>query len=99
MWEAKDIEAATRAAAAEGIGPPCAAQMGYSIVSREDATTERMLDALRTAGAGLVAASPLEGGLLTGKYGDQAESRRLCLPSQGSACCHSARCPSALSPR
>ena len=77
MWEAEDIEAATRAAAAEGIDPPCAAQMGYSIVSREDATTERMLDALRTAGAGLVAASPLEGGLLTGKYSDQAEGGRL----------------------
>jgi aryl-alcohol dehydrogenase-like predicted oxidoreductase len=77
MWEAKDIEAATRAAAAEGIDPPCAAQMGYSIVSREHATTAPMLDALHTAHAGLVAASSLEGGLLTGKYSDKREAGRL----------------------
>src|SRR5262249_32855906 len=77
MWDATDIQAATQAAAAEGIDPPCAAQMGYSIVSREDATTERMLGALRAASAGLVAASALESGLLTGKYGGHAQSGRL----------------------
>jgi aryl-alcohol dehydrogenase-like predicted oxidoreductase len=77
MWEAEDIEAATRAAVAEGIDPPCAAQMRYSIVSRTNATTEPMLEAIRAAGAGLVAASSLEGGLLTGKYGDQRASGRL----------------------
>jgi len=77
MWDAADIEAATRAAAAEGIDPPCAAQMGYSIVSREPAMSAPMLAALRGAGASLVAAATLEGGLLSGKYGDSAPDGRL----------------------
>ncbi|HZL55427.1 MAG TPA: aldo/keto reductase [Solirubrobacteraceae bacterium] len=68
MWSAPDIEAATRAAAAAGIAPPCAAQMAYSIASRETAGSDEMLRALGGAGASLVASAPLEGGLLSGKY-------------------------------
>jgi aryl-alcohol dehydrogenase-like predicted oxidoreductase len=77
MWSAADIEAATRAAAAAGIAPPCAAQMAYSIASRDTAASDEMLAALRAAGAGLVASAPLEGGLLTGKYAQSAGDGRM----------------------
>lgn len=76
MWSAADIEGATRAAAAAGIDPPCAAQMAYSLVSRDVATSTEMLAALRGAGAGLVASAPLEGGLLSGKYSASGASGR-----------------------
>ena len=77
MWSAADIEAATRAAAAAGIDPPCAAQMAYSVVSRELAESDAMTAALRGAGASLVASAPLEGGLLSGKYATAAVSGRM----------------------
>jgi aryl-alcohol dehydrogenase-like predicted oxidoreductase len=77
MWSAADIAAATRAAAAAGIDPPCAAQMAYSVVNRELAESEEMMSALRGAGAGLVASAPLEGGLLSGKYADGAAAGRM----------------------
>lgn len=75
MWSAADIEAATRAAAAAGIEPPCAAQMAYSLVSRDLAEGDAMTAALR--GAGLVASAPLEGGLLSGKYADAGACGRM----------------------
>ena len=77
MWSAADIKAAARAAAAAGIEPPCAAQMAYSIASTETAGSEEMLDALRGAGASLVASAPLEGGLLSGKYADGVADGRM----------------------
>ena len=77
MWSAADIEVATRAAAAAGIEPPCAAQMAYSVVSRDLAESDAMSAALRGAGAGLVASAPLEGGLLSGKYADAAAHGRM----------------------
>jgi aryl-alcohol dehydrogenase-like predicted oxidoreductase len=77
MWSAADIEAATRAAEAAGIAPPCAAQMAYSIASRQTASSDEMLAALRGAGAGLVASAPLEGGLLSGKYAQGAGEGRM----------------------
>jgi L-glyceraldehyde 3-phosphate reductase len=77
MWGPSAIEAATRAAAAHGIDPPCAAQMAYSIVSRAEAESEEMVAALRGAGAGLVASAALEGGLLSGKYDDEMVAGRM----------------------
>ena len=77
MWSAADIQAATRAAAAAGIEPPCAAQMAYSVASRELAESDAMTAALRASGAGLVASAPLEGGLLSGKYADAGASGRM----------------------
>jgi aryl-alcohol dehydrogenase-like predicted oxidoreductase len=77
MWSAADIEVATSAAAAAGIEPPCAAQMAYSVVSRDLAESDAMTAALRGAGAGLVASAPLEGGLLSGKYADAAAPGRM----------------------
>jgi aryl-alcohol dehydrogenase-like predicted oxidoreductase len=77
MWPPAAIEAATLAAAAQGIEPPCAAQMAYSLVSRAEAESPQMTAALRGAGAGLVASAALEGGLLTGKYDTPAATGRL----------------------
>ena len=77
MWPPAVIEAATLAAAAQGIEPPCAAQMAYSLVSRAEAESPQMTAALRGAGAGLVASAALEGGLLTGKYDTPAATGRL----------------------
>ena len=68
MWPPAAIEEATRAAAAAGIEGPCAAQMAYSVVNHTEAESQQMVEALRGAGAGLVASAALEGGLLTGKY-------------------------------
>ena len=77
MWPPAAIEAATLAAAAQGIEPPCAAQMAYSLLSRAEAEGPQMTAALRRAGAGLVASAALEGGLLTGKYDSPAATGRL----------------------
>jgi aryl-alcohol dehydrogenase-like predicted oxidoreductase len=89
MWSAADIEAAARAALTEGIDPPCAAQMAYSLVNRETAESAEMLSALRGAGAGLVASAALEGGLLTGKYDGADATGRLAAtfaePASGAA--------------
>src|ERR1019366_2456403 len=77
MWPPAAIEEATRAAAAAGIEGPCAAQMAYSVVNHTEAESQQMVEALRGAGAGLVASAALEGGLLTGKYDDGATTGRL----------------------
>ena len=77
MWPPAAIEAATLAASAQGIDPPCAAQMAYSMVSRAEAESPQMVAALRGAGAGLVASAALEGGLLTGKYDSTDATGRL----------------------
>ena len=69
--------AALLAAAAQGIEPPCAAQMAYSLLSRAEAEGLQMTAALRRAGAGPVASAALEGGLLTGKYDSPAATGRL----------------------
>ncbi len=77
MWPPAAIEAATLAASAQGIEPPCAAQMAYSVLSRGEAENPQMTAALAGAGAGLVASAALEGGLLTGKYDAGAATGRL----------------------
>jgi L-glyceraldehyde 3-phosphate reductase len=67
-WAPAALEAAGRAAAAEGIDPPCAVQLPYSVVNRGHVEDVAMGDALRRCGAAVVASAVLEGGLLTGKY-------------------------------
>ena len=67
-WAPSALEAAVRAAAVEGIDPPCAVQLPYSVVNRDHVEDVAMGDALRRCGAGVVASAVLEGGLLTGKY-------------------------------
>ena len=76
-WTAEQIEQALGACAAAGIDPPCAAQLPYSLVRRDWAGEQRMLDALRAGGTGLVASAVLEGGLLSGRYARPGAAGRL----------------------
>ena len=76
-WTAEQIEQALSACAAAGIDPPCAAQLPYSLVRRDWAGEQRMLDALRAGGTGLVASAVLEGGLLSGRYAQPGATGRL----------------------
>ena len=76
-WTAEQIEQALDASAAAGIDPPCAAQLPYSLIDRDWAGEQRMLDALRAGGTGLVASAVLAGGLLSGRYAQQGAAGRL----------------------
>ena len=67
-WPAAKVEEATRVAGAEGVPPPCAAQLAYSLVRRAPVEDQDMIDALTAAGASVVASYSLDGGALTGKY-------------------------------
>jgi aryl-alcohol dehydrogenase-like predicted oxidoreductase len=67
-WSNTEIAEAHGIAVSQGIEPPCAAQLRYSILTRspvEDPDTERTL---RHSGIGVVASYALRGGMLTGKY-------------------------------
>jgi aryl-alcohol dehydrogenase-like predicted oxidoreductase len=76
-WGATDLRRASAAAVRAGIDPPCAAQLPYSLVRRDWAEGEEMLEALREGGTGLVPSFVLEGGALTGKYAAAGASGRL----------------------
>jgi L-glyceraldehyde 3-phosphate reductase len=67
-WPAGEIVVAARIAAEEGVPPPCAAQLAYSLVRRSPVEDPDMVDALGSAGASVVASYSLDGGALTGKY-------------------------------
>ena len=67
-WPAGEIVVAARIAAEEGVPPPCAAQLAYSLVRRSPVEDPDMVDALGAAGASVVASYSLDGGALTGKY-------------------------------
>jgi L-glyceraldehyde 3-phosphate reductase len=67
-WPAGEIVVAARVAAEEGVPPPCAAQLAYSLVRRSPVEDPDMIDALVAAGANVVASYALDGGSLTGKY-------------------------------
>ncbi|MBO0785105.1 MAG: aldo/keto reductase [Actinobacteria bacterium] len=67
-WQADQLAEAAGAARAEGIAPPCTAQLPYSLVQRSWVEDEAMTRALTAAGAGVVASFCLAGGVLTGKY-------------------------------
>jgi aryl-alcohol dehydrogenase-like predicted oxidoreductase len=68
-WQAGPFLEATRAAQAQGVPPPCAAQLPYSLVRRDWVQSAEMTAALEASGAGLVASFVMAGGVLTGKYG------------------------------
>ncbi|HET6864961.1 MAG TPA: aldo/keto reductase [Solirubrobacteraceae bacterium] len=67
-WEAGPFMEAIRAAEAQGVPAPCAAQLPYSLVHRDWVESPEMTTALETSGAGLVASYVMAGGVLTGKY-------------------------------
>ncbi|HEV3067462.1 MAG TPA: aldo/keto reductase [Streptosporangiaceae bacterium] len=67
-WPAGPCGEAVAAAAGQGIAPPCAVQLPYSLVRRSWVEDAEMTQALHAAGAGVVASFCLEGGVLSGKY-------------------------------
>jgi len=67
-WEAEPFAQAVRAAHAQGVPMPCAAQLPYSLVRRDWVEGPEMTAALQASGAGVVASFVLAGGVLTGKY-------------------------------
>jgi aryl-alcohol dehydrogenase-like predicted oxidoreductase len=67
-WEAGPFLEAIRAAEAQGVPAPCAAQLPYSLARRDWVESEQMDEALTASGAGLVASFVMAGGVLTGKY-------------------------------
>ena len=79
-WTPDQIEEGTRVADSLGMPAPCAAQLPYSLVRRDWVEDPAQLDALRAAGASVVASYTLAGGTLTGKYaageGGRMESSR-----------------------
>ena len=75
-WAAAPCGAAVAAAAGQGVAPPCAVQLPYSLVRRSWVQDPAMKAALRAAGAGVVASFCLEGGVLSGKYQRHAAAGR-----------------------
>lgn len=74
-WPADLIAEATRCAADGGVQQPCAAQLAYSLAYLEPVEDVKMVAALESAGAGVVASAVLAGGALSGKYGAGARGR------------------------
>lgn len=75
-WVAGALHEATRAAEAQGIAPPCAAQLPYSLTQRDWVESAEMTAALEASGAGVVASFVMAGGVLTGKYETGATTGR-----------------------
>ena len=67
-WPAERIAEAGRVAHELGVAPPCAAQLPYSLISRDWVESPETTEALRSCGAKVVASYVLAGGILSGKY-------------------------------
>src|SRR5260370_2267955 len=65
-WSPDLIASAASEAVAQGVRPPCAAQLAYSLVHRSPVEDDAMTDALDAAAASVVASFTLDGGALTG---------------------------------
>jgi aryl-alcohol dehydrogenase-like predicted oxidoreductase len=76
-WRPELVAAAARFADVEGLPPPCAAQLPYSLAYPEHVEDEAMTAALDAAGAGVVASAVLANGALTGKYSAPGAPGRL----------------------
>jgi L-glyceraldehyde 3-phosphate reductase len=76
-WEPDRLEAAAEIARRTGVPPPCAAQLRYSVTDREDVDGEAAAEALDASGASVVASFALAGGILSGKYADDATPGRM----------------------
>ena len=76
-WPAGEIVVGARVAAEEGVPPPCAAHLAYSLVRRSPVEDPDMIDALGAAGASVVAFYSLDGGALTGKYSKPGTKGRI----------------------
>jgi aryl-alcohol dehydrogenase-like predicted oxidoreductase len=67
-WEPSDHAEAARVAIQQGVPPPCASQLPYSLTLRSYVEDSAARDALEVSGAAVVASFVLFGGALTGKY-------------------------------
>jgi aryl-alcohol dehydrogenase-like predicted oxidoreductase len=67
-WPLEKIEAAYQTAMAEGMAPPYATQLAYSLLNPSPVEDEATQEICRSAGIGVVASYSLYGGLLSGKY-------------------------------
>ncbi len=76
-WKPGLIVEAVDEASAQGVPPPCAAQLAYSLVRRSPVEDRDMAKALDGAGASVVASFTLDGGALTGKYTEPGAMGRL----------------------
>jgi aryl-alcohol dehydrogenase-like predicted oxidoreductase len=76
-WKPGLIVEAVGEASAQGVPPPCAAQLAYSLVRRSPVEDRDMAKALDAAGASVVASFTLDGGALTGKYTEPGAMGRL----------------------
>jgi len=76
-WQPELIAEAAGFSASEGLPPPCAVQLPYSLAYREFVEDDLMADALNASGASVVASAVLAGGALTGKYASSGADGRL----------------------
>lgn len=71
-WSAEQIATAHQLALTEGVPPPCAAQLSYSILSHSHIENPQARASFAAAGIGIVASYSLQGGVLSGKYNFEA---------------------------
>jgi L-glyceraldehyde 3-phosphate reductase len=76
-WPSALITKAAEVARSSGAPAPSAAQLAYSLVQRSPVEDQQTIDALRSAGANVVASFVLGGGALTGKYAAPGAGGRL----------------------
>ena len=76
-WEPEQLAEAAHIARRDGVPPPCAAQLPYSLTVREHVEGPAAVDALDSSGAAVVASFVLSGGILSGKYADGSAAGRM----------------------
>jgi aryl-alcohol dehydrogenase-like predicted oxidoreductase len=76
-WPAERIAEAGRLAREQGLPPPCAAQLAYSLAQRSPVEDAEMEEALASCGAAVVASFVLAGGVLSGKYREPDAAGRM----------------------
>ena len=76
-WKPSLVAEAGKVAAAQGVEPPSAVQLPYSLANRTWVEDDEMVSALDATGARVVASFTLHGGALTGKYKEPGTKGRL----------------------
>ena len=76
-WPAARVAEAGRIAHELGVPPPCAAQLPYSLVSRDWVQGPEMTEALELCGGSVIASYVLAGGILSGKYAQAGATGRM----------------------
>ncbi len=76
-WEPDQLATAAELARREGVPPPCAAQLPYSLTVREHVEAPAAMAGLDASGAAVVASYVLSGGILTGKYAGGSTTGRM----------------------